>query len=259
MYHRPAVYIKTMDYQAEEPTYNHEPERKFVTFYPRVVVKRVPSLKTCPEEDLSRIWFDNYEFVAIRNENKLISERMMNNEPLGPNECSRGLEYRTPEGMKQRIENKKRARCAVLEEQERQWDAGLYDPEALRIISRMVSSASQKASLQVGLNDERFVLSMQARETKAVEGWGTSHPLREIQQKPLSRKLDLGEEGIDGPPLVIVVKSGPETKVRKSRRSNFQNEGQDEISGHPRVAPTVRREVVLNQGPASYNLYSVAA
>lgn len=248
-----------MDYQGEEPTYNQEEGRKCVEFYPRVYVKRVPSLKTLSEEDLARIWFNNDEFVAMRNVNKLISERMANNEPLGPNECSRGLEYRTPEGMKQRQENKKRALFAVLEEQERQWDSEVFDPEALRTVSMMVSSASQEASLQVGLNDERFVLSMQARTAKAFDGRVTGHLLREIHQNSLNNNLDQGRNDIDGLPLVIVVKSSPESKTRKGRSSSYQREGRHERNDRPPLAPTVQREVVLNQGPISYNLHPAAA
>ena len=72
--------------------------------------------------------------------------------------CARGLEYRTPSGAQHRQLNKINAWDAVLDEQDRQWQEGVCDADALAQVYIASSSHCLKSARQIAMNDERIAL-----------------------------------------------------------------------------------------------------
>ena len=69
--------------------------------------------------------------------------------------CQRGLEYRTCEGANRRRRNKARARTAVLEEQDSQWNQGVNEPEIIARIYSLASYHCQMAANEIALEDQK--------------------------------------------------------------------------------------------------------
>ena len=67
--------------------------------------------------------------------------------------CTRGLEYRTPEGSQKRQANKWNAIEAVLDEQQRQREECINDDETISSVYKSVSFQCQKEALERGLAD----------------------------------------------------------------------------------------------------------
>jgi hypothetical protein len=222
-------------------------ERKRVAFYSRITVKRVRSLLDCDGEELSQIWFSSDEYAKMRRESSITVYRMINKEFLAADQCSRGLEYTTPEGMRKRQENKRRGLFAVLDEQESQRDSGrLHDSEALRNVSRTVSRSSQEEALKTGLSDERCVVSIRARRRKEMINNRTPGGLlREIQQSPFGKKLARRRvKSTDPPPGAS----------RREMLCDIKRTGRDEIN---RDKGTTSCSYETTGGRITY--YSVAA
>lgn len=67
--------------------------------------------------------------------------------------CTRGLEYRTPEGSQKRQTNKWNAVEAVLDEQHRQREEHVNDDEAISSVYKAVAFHCQQEALERGLAD----------------------------------------------------------------------------------------------------------
>jgi hypothetical protein len=104
--------------------------------------------KDLSSRTIASVWYSKDDFWAIEKEAfitaqaaSLPQEERYKNHRDELSRCSRGLEYRTPEGFARRRRNKERAWDAVLDEQDRQWDTtGIIDPEE---IARVYSEVSQ--------------------------------------------------------------------------------------------------------------------
>lgn len=71
--------------------------------------------------------------------------------------CTRGLEYRTPEGSQKRQNNKWNAVEAVLDEQHRQREECIDDDEAISDAYKKVAFQCQQEALERGLADAEDV------------------------------------------------------------------------------------------------------
>lgn len=67
--------------------------------------------------------------------------------------CTRGLEYRTPEGSQKRQANKWNAIEAVLDEQQRQREEDMSNDENISSVYKSVSFQCQQEALERGLAD----------------------------------------------------------------------------------------------------------
>jgi hypothetical protein len=133
--------------------------RKHVTFATNISVHEVPHLKDLPEEELRATWYDQADFEAIKQSMIVTIRLMMANKPIGSDidQCTRGLEFRTPAGSKIRKMSKMGAVTAVWNEQVSQWKDGRNDDEAIAEVYIKHGINSNKAARVVGIQDEQVV------------------------------------------------------------------------------------------------------
>lgn len=100
------------------------------------------------------VWYNKDEYDIIKARNSLIVKMMKtgNFEENGEN-CFRGLEHKLKEGFKQRRSNKFNALNAVLEEQDRQYNRGLSQPEIVAESYRRVSLGAKEAAYDLACRD----------------------------------------------------------------------------------------------------------
>lgn len=72
----------------------------------------------------------------------------------------RGLECRTHYQTLKKMETRALSRALVRDEQERQWNHGVQDPECLAMIYCIVSNQAQLEAMQQGRLDELAALMM---------------------------------------------------------------------------------------------------
>jgi hypothetical protein len=150
--------------------------RKHVTFATNISVHEVPHLKDLPEEELRATWYDQADFEAIKQSMIVTIRLMMANKPIGSDgdQCTRGLEFRTPAGSKIRKMSKMGAVTAVWNEQVSQWKNGRNDDKAIAEVYIKHGINSNKAARVVGIQDEQVVKECLS---ECREHWDWKHPL----------------------------------------------------------------------------------
>ena len=140
--------------------------RNKVGFVPHVMVYDVPSAQSFSDDQLQSIWYSREDISRIKQECTETVKLMIGQHALDPDtQCSRGLEFRTPEGLKRRQRNKHSSIDAVLDEQDRQWDNDEEDAEYLADVYRDYSLPCQAMAHRMGLRDQRCVQIMYSIET----------------------------------------------------------------------------------------------
>mmetsp|Transcript_33584 Transcript_33584/g.56189 ORF Transcript_33584/g.56189 Transcript_33584/m.56189 type:complete len:224 (-) Transcript_33584:105-776(-) len=130
---------------------------RFVTFVQSVDVKEVPHLKDLPQEEKNATWYTNADFEVIKRSIILTLRLMVAKKPVGSDQCTRGLEFRTPGGAKFRKQNKLEALTAVWNEQVAQWKDNVTDEEAIRRVYLEQSLKCRETAIKFGLHDENAV------------------------------------------------------------------------------------------------------
>jgi hypothetical protein len=82
----------------------------------------------------------------------------------------RGLEGKTVTGLHRRRQLKTNAREAVLEEQERQWQRGIRDAEAIADAYVLCAELAQVSAYMLGLRDEREARSLVKSKSQGGSG-----------------------------------------------------------------------------------------
>ena len=131
--------------------------RRTVTFASQINVQEIPHLKDIPKEEVHSTWYDNTDFENIKKSIIVTIRMMMANKPIGDDQCTRGLEFRTPAGAKLRKKNKLEALTAVWNEQVAQWQAGVTDDEAIREVYVRATAPCQDTALRAGAHDAKDV------------------------------------------------------------------------------------------------------
>jgi hypothetical protein len=124
-------------------------------------VYHITHLDDIPEDEVNATWYDGGEYSEIKQAYQLTIFMMEAGEKLSPEEhTSRGLEYRTQEGAWARYENKRDAYNAVLDEQDRQWQADTDDDEKISIIYLEHSSKCAKSAAARAKADEEEAMAI---------------------------------------------------------------------------------------------------
>lgn len=155
-----------------------------VTFFPSVDVVWIRHLSEYEPSEISSLWTTNAEKALNKSEctrtcnylTKLGRKYLTQDEEESLGICSRGLEYRTLEGFKQRRMRKQNARVAVLmfQQQQKQFGVGTggssnLDPDAskeataniLAAIYQKHSIPCQEAANEIGVYDAQIALDLQ--------------------------------------------------------------------------------------------------
>jgi hypothetical protein len=116
----------------------------------------VDHLDDITDDEVDKIWYNPDEYAEIKSAYQMTVFMMESGEKMDPEEhSSRGLEYRTQDGAWARYENKRDACNAVLDEQDRQWQAEADDYEELSRTYLEHSTKCGKAAADRGKKDEK--------------------------------------------------------------------------------------------------------
>lgn len=126
--------------------------KRNVSFKPSVSVQEIPHIADMKKEEVEATWYSREEFKELKEAVYLVLRKMVNG-GLSADECTRGLEHRTPEGATRRKQNKLNAFQVVWNAQESQWEDNISDPEAISIVYQMQTYKSRETSVKLGLHD----------------------------------------------------------------------------------------------------------
>ena len=124
---------------------------KSVSFYPKVVVRYSKYLpQSC--------WYDKTEFEQIQQD-AAVTARLLSVGMLTEDTemyCLRGIEVQTPKGHQRRMQQRKAAMDAVLDEQDfqREIRGGICDPDLLARVYRPYSVQCASVARKLALMDE---------------------------------------------------------------------------------------------------------
>jgi hypothetical protein len=112
------------------------------------------------DEEVFNTWFTQREYKEMKREIKVTVAMIENksNFAEGVNFSSRGLEDKTADTIVQKVEHRYFAMDAVLDEQDRQQDAGICDPHKLSLVYTEYSFISHMAAFLMAATDEKIAL-----------------------------------------------------------------------------------------------------
>lgn len=115
----------------------------------------IPHVNDMTNEEVSATWYGMQDFDKMKAEMLVIVKRMMKGDKIEEtNEVTiRGLEYRTRKGAIRRQHHKYESINAVLDEQDRQIEEGIDDPELLRQVYLEISVPCHYEMNQLALDD----------------------------------------------------------------------------------------------------------
>ena len=153
--------LRISDKKASKTTDDTMTTRKTVVcFAPQVTTYPPVPTADFSQEELASLWYCKAEIAAIKQDCAETVRHMVNGELRETDEyTARGLEYRTPEGQKERQYYKLVALDAVLDEQEVQEEQEVTDENAIAVLYQVHSIPRQEAAHQRGIRDEQEVYS----------------------------------------------------------------------------------------------------
>ena len=140
-----------------------ETMKKSITFNTRVSVRRTLHIANYSDEEVNACWYSSKEYSSIRNTVRetiyMVEDGKVSEADDCEMFCRRGLEGFTSEGMDGRRRRRTKAKMAVFDEQDRQYDAGEeMDDDKIGKIYRKRCRSSRDIALIIGLVDERVAL-----------------------------------------------------------------------------------------------------
>jgi hypothetical protein len=128
-----------------------------VTFSQSLDVHEICHFRDLSPEDVEATWYSTDDFDEIKKSLVVTLRLMMADKPVGDDQCTRGLEFRTPQGAKYRKRNKVEALTAVWNEQVQQWQNDVVDDEAIRRVYLEHSIKCRDAARKFGIHDEKVI------------------------------------------------------------------------------------------------------
>ena len=130
------------------------PTPKSVCFASHVEIFLVDRIDDFTPDEIAAVWYDKIDFNRMRQEIKNMVKFMETGTQLPSNkESTRGLEHRTRVGAWAKFQRKKTAYCAVLDEQDNQWENGTSDYDTIAKVYMGHSAICLEEALQIGRQD----------------------------------------------------------------------------------------------------------
>lgn len=123
-------------------------------------VEQYPTLprKAYTTEERNATWYSKDEYSMIRKScTKQLQKLNQGKDLLDKKYCSRGLERHTPAGQRSRLQTKKQALQAVLNEQFRQKGECIFDEDDIAIVYMQATLNCQSRAGEVGRLDRHAV------------------------------------------------------------------------------------------------------
>jgi hypothetical protein len=130
--------------------------RRTIAFSQTVSVRTTLHVSNYTDDEFDACWYNDYEFDMIRKEMRYVLTLLKNGmlEQDTEQYCRRGLECHTPEVALQRLKNRTAVREAVLDEQDFQWEEGIWDPELFARACKAACPTSQANAHAIALEDQ---------------------------------------------------------------------------------------------------------
>jgi hypothetical protein len=106
----------------------HTVALKSVYFCRVVKVARILHINDYTKQEIAACWYNDDECQATKDDIARCASRFLKHEDETGDFCRRGLEFRTPSGAQQRMDNKEIGWDSVLEVQEVQKEHNWHDP-----------------------------------------------------------------------------------------------------------------------------------
>eukprot|EP00339_Tiarina_fusa_P018774 CAMPEP_0117022308 /NCGR_PEP_ID=MMETSP0472-20121206/16777_1 /TAXON_ID=693140 ORGANISM="Tiarina fusus, Strain LIS" /NCGR_SAMPLE_ID=MMETSP0472 /ASSEMBLY_ACC=CAM_ASM_000603 /LENGTH=190 /DNA_ID=CAMNT_0004728125 /DNA_START=52 /DNA_END=624 /DNA_ORIENTATION=- len=141
-------------------TNSSSPASRSVSFNVDVRCIRALHINNYTDEEITDTWFTKTEYKQMKREIKLTVGMMDKKSRFaeGINFSSRGLEDKTADMIVQKVEHRFLALDAVLDEQDRQREAGICDAEALRLVYTEYSFVSHMSAFLMATLDEKMAM-----------------------------------------------------------------------------------------------------
>lgn len=152
-------------------------------------VRHILHLQDLREEEVRAVWYAREDYEQIKMTLIPVIKKMMRGETIEESNemSSRGLEFRTREGALRRQKNKMEAWTAVLDEQDRQVSAGLWDEEQLAKVYSTSSAKSRERAGAFGQLDAAVARSLVTAEDEDLQR--KSSEATKAKKKKLSIRL----------------------------------------------------------------------
>lgn len=139
--------------------------RPSVRFASRTNVYLVPSLSDMTDKEIASVWTSKEESKSIQHDmvKTIRAMRSRSTKRLDQDDvvCHRGLEHMlSPQHMENRKSSKESVIDAVLDEQDLQFDAGIYDESRLAMASALTSKQASVRALVLAEVDAAYVRHM---------------------------------------------------------------------------------------------------
>ena len=130
--------------------------KKSVSFYGSVRVKKTIHINDYTQDEIDATWYNEMEVATIRFNTKLVVKEMESKCGLQhpEEETTRGLECRTTLGQKRKFTLRRMSQLVVLDEQDRQFEMGDFDPEYLSLLYKQCCEQSVAEARRIGQQDE---------------------------------------------------------------------------------------------------------
>jgi len=130
------------------------PKKKQVSFCEVVVFRTTISRHELSSNERSQYWFKKADFKKMRRDDKQTLDSLKKMPTAEKQDfCTRGLEKHIANGKVRYSVNVLNAKISVLEEQRKQKDLGLHDPESLRYVYQRKSNHCRQEAVRQGSKD----------------------------------------------------------------------------------------------------------
>jgi hypothetical protein len=129
-----------------------------VSFAPQVDSQSSLHRNDYTQEEITATWYTDDEYKMVKLAYRVTVSMVVQGELLPPNQCFRGLEQKTTEGMQTRMVSQIQSLSAVMDEQYRQRKEGERDDLHLARIYMSETAQCMAAAHCMGLNDQRMSL-----------------------------------------------------------------------------------------------------
>lgn len=141
------------------------------------------------EEQRENIWYSQDEYDTIKSRNSLLVRMMKSGQFIeGEDHSFRGLEHKLKAGFLQRRANKFNALNAVLEEQDRQYNRSVSDPDIIANAYRSVVDNARETACLIALRDSEKSYAYTYNELQA------SAPLSDIALDSNNKPEDIATD-----------------------------------------------------------------
>jgi hypothetical protein len=132
--------------------------RRTVSFGTTLQMKQTIHIRDYTADEIENTWYSTAEYKLIKLSVSTIVLMLKQGEQLRPDQCVRGLEYKTRHGRETRVLNQIEALIAVLDEQDRQALNDEKDLDRLSQVYTLLTAHCVATAHYIGLNDHRAAI-----------------------------------------------------------------------------------------------------